>query len=117
MLAATMCLGALAGCGGGGSDAGSGAASGGSSGALDLKIWDSTQQAGIQEICDDWTEQSGIPVKVEVVNWDQYWTLLEAGASGGQMPDVFWMHSNNSQRYMDAKLLLNLNILLSNFKE
>lgn len=109
MLAATMCLGALAGCGGGGSDAGSGAASGGSSGALDLKIWDSTQQAGIQEICDDWTEQSGIPVKVEVVNWDQYWTLLEAGASGGQMPDVFWMHSNNSQRYMDAKLLLNLN--------
>lgn len=110
MLAATMCLGALAGCGGGGgSDAGSGAASGGNSGTLDVKIWDSTQQAGIQQICDEWSEQSGIQAKVEVVNWDQYWSLLEAGASGGQMPDVFWMHSNNSQRYMDAELLLNLN--------
>ncbi|MDO5701890.1 MAG: sugar ABC transporter substrate-binding protein, partial [Lachnospiraceae bacterium] len=31
-----------------------------------------------------------------------------AGASGGQMPDVFWMHSNTAQMYMENDLLLNL---------
>lgn len=108
-LTAAMGLTMLAGCGSGGDANGSGTSSNGGGGdTLQVKIWDSTQQAGIQEICDDWTESSGIPVNVEVVNWDQYWTLLEAGASGGQMPDVFWMHSNNSMRYMDADLLLNL---------
>lgn len=108
-LTAAMGLTMLAGCGSSGGEAnGSGTSSSGGNGTLQVKIWDSTQQAGIQEICDDWTESSGIPVNVEVVNWDQYWTLLEAGASGGQMPDVFWMHSNNSMRYMDADLLLQL---------
>ena len=109
-MTAAMGLTMLAGCGGGDTNAsGSGNSGGGSTDTLQVKIWDSTQQAGIQEICDEWSAESGISVKVEVVNWDQYWTLLEAGASGGQMPDVFWMHSNNSQRYMDADLLLNLN--------
>ena len=75
---------------------------------IDLKIWDSKQQEGIQTICDEWTETSGVKVNVEVVDWDNYWTLLEAGASGGEMPDVFWMHSNYAQKYMENDLLLNL---------
>ena len=48
-------------------------------------------------------------VQINVVDWDNYWTLLEAGASGGEMPDVFWMHSNTAQMYMENDLLLNLN--------
>lgn len=63
---------------------------------------------GIQEICDLFTEETGIKAKVEVKDWDSYWTLLEAGASGGDMPDVFWMHSNNSQIYMNNDMMLNL---------
>lgn len=43
------------------------------------------------------------------MNWDEYWTLLEAGAGGGQMPDVFWMHSNVAEMYMSNGILLNLN--------
>lgn len=103
-LIATMGLTALTACSGKDNNEG-----GGSAGALNVKIWDSTQLEGIRSICDEWSATSGVDVQVEVVNWDNYWTLLEAGASGGQMPDVFWMHSNNSQRYMDAELLLNLN--------
>lgn len=30
-------------------------------------------------------------------------------ASGGEMPDVFWMHINEAQKYMRADMLLNLN--------
>ncbi len=75
---------------------------------LEVVIWDNNQQAGIQQICDGFSKESGIEVKVEVKDWDSYWTLLEAGASGGDMPDVFWMHINEAQRYMDADLLLKL---------
>ena len=108
ILAAALVVPVLAGCGGGGKEASS-EGGGSDSGVLDVKIWDATQQEGIQTICDEWSETSGIEAKVEVVTWDDYWTLLEAGASGGTMPDVFWMHSNNIQKYMDAGLLLNLN--------
>ncbi len=76
--------------------------------SLSVYIWDSNQLAGVQEIADDWTEISGVTVNVEVVDWDNYWTLLEAGASGGTLPDVFWMHSNTSQIYMENDMLLNL---------
>lgn len=81
---------------------------------LNVKVWDSKQQAGIQTICDEWSAQSGVKVSVEVVDWDNYWTLLEAGAFGGEMPDVFWMHSNYAQKYMENDLLLKLDDYIAN---
>ena len=81
---------------------------GSSKDALEVVIWDNNQQKGLQQICDLFTEETGIKVDVQVKEWDSYWTLLEAGASGGDMPDVFWMHSNNSQMYMKNNKLLKL---------
>ena len=112
LLAAMMCVTALTACGGSGgssSDSGSSSGSGEKAKAITVNIWDSNQQKGIQEIADKWTETSGVKVNVEVVDWDNYWTLLEAGASGGTMPDVFWMHSNTAQMYMENDILLKLN--------
>ena len=112
-LAGVMTL-ALAACGGGGStsttstDTGSTGSGSAASGALTINIWDANQQAGIQEICNDWTALGNPEVKVEVINWDNYWTLLEAGASGGELADVFWMHSDYSQIYMENDILLDL---------
>ena len=115
LLAATLTTAmvlSLAACGGGSSSSSSGSAASGSgssgSGELQVNIWDNNQLAGLQQIADEWTEESGVKVKINVVDWDNYWTLLEAGASGGQMPDVFWMHSNTAQMYMENDLLLNL---------
>ena len=111
-LAAVMAL-SLAACGGGSSAGGSssggdsGSSSGGSN-ALTINIWDSNQQAGLQQIVDEWSAESGVSAKIEVVDWDNYWTLLEAGASGGTMPDVFWMHSNTARMYMENDILLDL---------
>jgi multiple sugar transport system substrate-binding protein len=114
ILALAMAL-SLVACGGGSngdtntdSSAGGTQASSGSTDSLTINIWDSNQQAGIQSICDDWTAESGISVKVEVVDWDNYWTLLESGASGGTLPDVFWMHSDYAQIYMENDMLLDL---------
>ena len=75
---------------------------------LNVNIWDANQQEGLQKIADKWSEKSGVNVKIEVVNWDNYWTLLSAGARGGEMPDVFWTHSNTVQMYMENDLLLDL---------
>jgi multiple sugar transport system substrate-binding protein len=60
------------------------------------------------------TEETGIKVEVQVKDWNSYWTLLESGASGGDMPDVFWMHSNNSQMYMKNDMLLKLDDYIAN---
>ena len=112
VLSAVMAL-SLAACGGGssasstGGDSGS-SSSGGGNGSLTINIWDSNQQPGLQQIVDEWSAESGISAKIEVVDWDNYWTLLEAGASGGTMPDVFWMHSNTAQMYMENDILLDL---------
>ena len=81
---------------------------------LQVNIWDNNQLAGLQEIADAWSEETGVKVTINVVDWDNYWTLLEAGASGGQMPDVFWMHSNVAQMYMENDLLLNLDDYIAN---
>jgi multiple sugar transport system substrate-binding protein len=117
-LASTMVL-SLAACGGGDSGDSNDAADvevsiGGPYTATELQvnIWDNNQLAGLQQIADEWTETSGVKVNINVVDWDNYWTLLEAGASGGEMPDVFWMHSNTAQMYMENDLLLNLDAFI-----
>ena len=78
------------------------------SGELSVSIWDSYQEPGIKEILADFTEETGIKTKLTVIKWDEYWTMLEAGAQGGSLPDVFWMHSNESERYMSNGMLLDL---------
>lgn len=111
LLALVMTL-SLVACGGSSNSGGS--SSGGSSNSLTINIWDSNQQAGLQQIADEWSKTSGVSAKIEVVDWDNYWTLLEAGASGGEMPDVFWTHSNTVQLYMDNDVLLKLNDYIAN---
>lgn len=75
---------------------------------LTVAIWDNGQKAGLEEIMADFTEATGIETEIQVIEWSSYWTLLEAGASGGEMPDVFWMHSNEAVRYMANEILLDL---------
>lgn len=113
-LASTMVF-SMAACGGskddgGSSDAGDSKKEEKSEGGdtLSISIWDSNQEPGINEILADFTKETGIKTKLTVVKWDEYWTMLEAGAQGGSLPDVFWMHSNESQRYMSSDMLLDL---------
>ena len=113
-LASTMVF-SMAACGGskddgGSSDAGDSKKEEKSEGGdtLSISIWDSNQEPGINEILADFTEETGIKTKLTVVKWDEYWTMLEAGAQGGSLPDVFWMHSNESQRYTSNDMLLDL---------
>jgi multiple sugar transport system substrate-binding protein len=90
----------FAGCGG----------SGGGSKDVTLRVgmWDQNQAPGIEKVLADFTAETGIKTQVEVTPWNDYWTLLEAAATGGSLPDVFWMHSGQVRRYMEANLLIDL---------
>lgn len=108
VLAGAMAL-SLAACGGNGSsESTDDNQAKADSGELSVSIWDSYQEPGIKEILADFTEKTGIKTKLTVVKWDEYWTMLEAGAQGGSLPDVFWMHSNESERYISNGMLLDL---------
>ncbi len=75
---------------------------------LTVAIWDTNQEPGLTKILEDFTAQTGIKAEIQVTPWDQYWTMLEAGATGGSLPDVFWMHSNEISRYSEYEMLLDL---------
>ena len=119
LLAGTMAL-SMAACGGGSSSSSSDSSSSdaestdstdssdSSDVTLSVTIWDSNQEPGLTQILQDFTEKTGIKTNVSVVKWDEYWTLLESGAQGGSLPDVFWMHSNEAVRYMSNDILLDL---------
>ncbi|MDX9984143.1 MAG: sugar ABC transporter substrate-binding protein, partial [Sphaerochaeta sp.] len=50
---------------------------------LSVMIWDSNQEPGIRKLIDDFTAKTGVTAEIQVVDWNNYWTLLSAGAQGG----------------------------------
>lgn len=76
---------------------------------LSVAIWDSNQEPGLRQIMDDFTTETGIKVDIQITPWKDYWTMLEAATTGGSMPDVFWMHSDQIATYAAYDdILLNL---------
>jgi multiple sugar transport system substrate-binding protein len=106
VIAATVAVGTmLAGCSGSNSSGGS------SKGDVTITygIWDKNQEPGMRKMADAFEAKNpGIKVNVEVTPWDQYWTKLEAAATGGSLPDVFWMHSSQAARYASNSVLMDL---------
>lgn len=84
---------------------------------LTVAIWDKNQEPGLTKIVNDFTAATGIKARIQVTPWDQYWTMLEAGATGGSMPDVFWMHSNEFARYAQYGMLLDLTARIQTSKK
>ncbi|MGT2808739.1 sugar ABC transporter substrate-binding protein [Streptococcus iniae] len=85
---------------------------------ISYAIWDSGQEPGIRKIADKFEEKNPkIKVDIQVVTWDNYWTMLEAGATGGSLPDTFWMHSNEIYRYGSNDMLLNLDDKIKDSKD
>lgn len=84
-------------------------AAGGDAVKLTMGIWDVNQEPGMKEMVAKFTEQNpNITVEVQVTPWDEYWTKMEAAATGGAMPDVFWMHTNEFSKYAGNDMLMPL---------
>ena len=76
---------------------------------LTFGIWDVIQEKGMKELVAKFNETNpNVEVEVQVTPWTEYWTKLEAAATGGEMPDVFWMHTNEFSKYASNDMLLDL---------
>ena len=72
-------------------------------------VWDSNQAALLQTVADEFHQANpNITIQIQVNAWSDYWTALEAAATGGSLPDTFWMHSNNIYYYGSNDQLLDL---------
>ncbi|MDR0885930.1 MAG: sugar ABC transporter substrate-binding protein [Clostridiales Family XIII bacterium] len=110
LLLATFMVVSLAACGGKDKSSSGSSDSGSKKGSdtLTVAIWDTNQESGIKEILADFTADTGIKTDVQVTPWAQYWTMLEASATGGSLPDVCWMHANEIAKYAESGMLLDL---------
>lgn len=62
--------------------------------------WDKKQENLMKELVENFNKQHpDIHVKLELTPYDQYFTKLDAAASGGSLPDVFWMNGPNFVKY------------------
>lgn len=60
---------------------------------LTLGIWDTNQEAALQETLDAFNAMHpDIEAVIELTPWDNYWTKLDAAAMAGLTTDVFWMN-------------------------
>ena len=81
------------------SSSSSGSAGGGKV-SLSYGVWDATQVPAMQKIIAAFEAQNPtITVTIQQTPWADYWTKLQAAASGGSAPDVFWMNGPNFQLY------------------
>lgn len=76
---------------------------------ITFAFWDNNQEPGMKAIAEAYeATHPGVKIEVQVTPWGEYWTKLEAAAMGGSMPDVFWMHSNQFFKFVNAGTLLPL---------
>jgi multiple sugar transport system substrate-binding protein len=112
----------LAGCGGGGAPAATeasaptaapaatAAAAGGTPAEISMMMWGDPAELDVwnQIVADFHTAKPNITVKVEVSDWDSYWTKLKTLLSAGTPPDVYTMDAPLYLDYQSRGVLLNL---------
>lgn len=78
-------------------------------------IWDSVQKPVFRELADQFEKANpNIKVEIEQTPYSQYWTKLQASATGGVAPDVVWMNGPNIMKYIKYGMLLPLDSMMKN---
>lgn len=77
------------------------------SGEIRYAFWDTIQQPWLEECVKEFNKiYPDVTVVLEPNVWDEYWTKLEAAATGGTIADVFWMNGPNIAKYANGDILL-----------
>ena len=78
---------------------------------LSFGIWDEKQRPTMEAMIQAY-EKTHENVKIEIqltpYKGGEYWTKLEAAATGGTAPDVFWLNVLHAEDYNDGGILLDL---------
>ena len=98
---------AAVGCGSKDSDGGSKTKDGKTK--LTMALWDETQQKVMQKMIDKYEEENpNVTVETQLSTWSEYWTKLEASATGNDACDIMWMNILHVEEYVEAGILKDL---------
>ncbi len=81
----------------------------GPSGEIHYAFWDSDQQPWLEECVEEFSKICpDVEIVLECTSWDEYWTKLEAAATGGSIADVFWINGVNITKYARGGILMGI---------
>lgn len=78
---------------------------------LSLGMWDEKQRPALEKMIEVYEkEHSNVEINIEITPYKggEYWTKLEAAATGGTAPDVFWINVLHAESYYDGGILKDL---------
>ncbi|WP_432663271.1 sugar ABC transporter substrate-binding protein [Wukongibacter baidiensis] len=74
---------------------------------LTFALWNKDQEPVMQEIVKKFEEtHPNIKVNVQLTPYKQFWTKMETAATGGSLPDVFWMNGPRFMKYASSDMLM-----------
>lgn len=76
--------------------------------AIDFGIWDENQRPAMEKMVKAYEkENSDVKINIQLTPYKggEYWTKLEAAASGGKAPDVFWLNVLHLDSYVEGGIL------------
>ncbi len=77
------------------------------SGEVRYAYWDDNQTPYINQCIEEFNKvYPNVTITLEPNTWDEYWTKLEAAATGGSIADVFWMNGPNITKYAEGGILM-----------
>ena len=78
---------------------------------LNFGIWDENQRPAMEKMVKAYEkENSDVKINIQLTPYKggEYWTKLEAAASGGKAPDVFWLNVLHLDSYVEGGILYDL---------
>lgn len=84
------------------------------SGELKFAFWDTNQEPGLVAQAARFMELNpGVKITVEITPWNEYWTKMQAAATGGNLADIFVMHPDQVEVYGQGNVLMDLTEITS----
>lgn len=84
---------------------------------ISFGIWDEKQRPTMEKMAQAYeAENPNVKVDIQITPYKggEYWTKLEAGATGGTAPDVFWINVLHAEDYYDGGILADLTDYIKN---
>lgn len=99
LVLSVLILGVLAACSSNSSEDGDNA-------TIKYAYWDKNQEQMLKDLVEEFNkEYPNIKVNLELTPYDQYFTKLDAAATGDGLPDVFWMNGPNFVKYASNNMI------------
>ncbi len=76
---------------------------------ITLGYWDKNQKVAMENLVEAYEKsQDKVTVKLQLTPYGEYWKKLEASATGGTAPDVFWVNVLHLDSYLDGQILADI---------